>query len=147
MHCSRNYRWAFLGSEDISMPDLPMWIQSLVPSSSLHPPVCMGPSQVALVVKSLPANVGDIRNMGLIPGLGRSPGGRQGNPLQYSCLENPVDRGAWPATVHGVAELYKTEATFHACPLGCCCCWGYGRCRSSHPVQIKSEQMPVGKMS
>ena len=51
-------------------------------------------SQVALVVKNPPANAGDIRDMGLIPGLGRSPGGRYDNPLQYSCLENPMDRGA-----------------------------------------------------
>ena len=47
--------------------------------------------QVALVVKNPPANVGDIRDMGLIPGSGRSPGGRHGNPLQYSCLQNPMD--------------------------------------------------------
>ena len=44
------------------------------------------------------------RDLGLIPGLGRSPGGEHGNPLQYSCLENPMDRGAWLATVHGVAK-------------------------------------------
>ena len=50
--------------------------------------------QVVLVVKNLPANVGDIRDMDSIPGLGRSPGGGHGNPLQYSCLENPMDRGA-----------------------------------------------------
>ena len=55
-------------------------------------------SQVALVVKNLPANAGDV---GLIPGLGRLPGGGHGNPLQYACLENPMDRGAWWATVHG----------------------------------------------
>ena len=55
------------------------------------------------VVKNLPANVGDIRDMDLIPGSGRSPGGGHGNPFQYSCLENPMDRGAsWP-TVYGVA--------------------------------------------
>ena len=54
------------------------------------------------MVKSLPASAGDIRDMGSIPGLGRSPGGEYGNPLQYSCLENPVDGGAWWATVHGV---------------------------------------------
>ena len=48
-------------------------------------------------------NVGDL---GLIPGLGRSPGGGHGNPLQYSCLEDPMDRGAWQATVHGVAYIY-----------------------------------------
>ena len=50
-------------------------------------------SQVALVVKNLPENEGDARDMNSIPGLGRSPGGRHGNPLQYSCLENPMDRG------------------------------------------------------
>ena len=57
-----------------------------------------------LVVKSLPANAGDIGDMGSIPGLGNSPGGGNGNPLQCSCLENPMDRGAWWATVHGVAK-------------------------------------------
>ena len=61
-------------------------------------------SQVALVVKNLPANAGDIRDKGSIPELGRSRGGGHGNPLQYSCLENPMDRGAWWATVHGVAK-------------------------------------------
>ena len=63
-----------------------------------------GASQVALVVKNLPANEGDIRDMGLIPVFGRYPGGGHGNPLQYSCLENPMDRGAWRATVHGVSQ-------------------------------------------
>ena len=59
---------------------------------------------MALVVKNSPANAGDIREKGLIPGWGRSPGGGHGNPLQNSCLENPVDRGAWQAAVHGVAK-------------------------------------------
>ena len=58
-------------------------------------------SQMALVVKNPPANAG---NMCLIPGLGRSPGEGHGNPLQYSCLENPMDSGAWWATVHRVAQ-------------------------------------------
>ena len=58
------------------------------------------------VVKNPPANAGD---MGSIPRLGRSPEGGNGNPLQYSCLENPMDRGAWWATVHGVAKLDTTE--------------------------------------
>ena len=53
-----------------------------------------GASQVALVVKNPPANAGDIRDVGLILGLGRSPGGGHGNPVQYSCLENLMDRGA-----------------------------------------------------
>ena len=52
------------------------------------------------------ANVGDIRDMGSIPGLGRPLGEGNGNPLQYSCLENPMDRGAWRATVHGVAQSW-----------------------------------------
>ena len=56
------------------------------------------------MVKNPSANAGDIRDMSSIPGLGRSPGGRHSNPLQYSCLENPMDRGAWRATDHGVAK-------------------------------------------
>ena len=56
------------------------------------------------VVRNLPANTGYTRDVGSIPGLGRSPGGGQGNPLQYSCLENPMDRGAWQVTLHGVAK-------------------------------------------
>ena len=58
------------------------------------------------MVKNLPtnANAGDVRHTGLIPGLGRSPGEGNGNPLQFSCLENPMDRGAWWATVHRVAK-------------------------------------------
>jgi len=56
------------------------------------------------VVKNLPAKAGDIRDMGSVPGLGRSPGGGHGNQLQYSCLENPMDRGAWQAMVHKVAK-------------------------------------------
>ena len=52
-------------------------------------------SQVAIVVKNIPANAGDIRDVHSIPGLGRSPRERHGNPLQYSCLQNPMDRGAW----------------------------------------------------
>ena len=61
-------------------------------------------SQVALVVKNPPVYAGDIRDAGSIPGSGRSPGEGNGNPLQYSCLENPMDRGAWRATVRGVTK-------------------------------------------
>ena len=56
------------------------------------------------VIKNLPANAGDIRDSGSIRGLGRSPGGGNVNPLQKSCLKNPMDKGAWRATVHGVAK-------------------------------------------
>ena len=56
------------------------------------------------VIKNLPANAGDLRDVGLLPGLERSPGGGHGNPLQYSCLGNLMDRGAWPPTVHMVTK-------------------------------------------
>ena len=63
---------------------------------------------MALVVKNLPANAGDIRDMGSILGSGKSPGEENGTPLQYSFLENPMDRGAWRAIVHGA-----WQATVH----------------------------------
>jgi len=59
-----------------------------------------GASQMAQLVKNPPVNAGGAGDMGLIPEWGRSPGGRNGNPLQYSCLEKPLDRRAWRATVH-----------------------------------------------
>ena len=65
---------------------------------------CMGASQVVLVTKNMPTNAGDASDMGSIPGSGRSPGEGNSNLLQYSCLENPMDRGAWWAKVHGVAK-------------------------------------------
>ena len=68
------------------------------------------------MVKNLPASVGDVD---LIPGLKRSPGGGNDNPLQYSCLENPMDRGAWWVTVHGVTKN-QTELSTHSCTLS----WG-----------------------
>ena len=68
-------------------------------------------SQMVLVVKNLCANAGDLRDAGLIPELGRSPGGGNGNPPQYSCLENPMDRGAWRTIVHRVTEVDLTEVT------------------------------------
>ena len=71
-------------------------------------------SQVALVVKNLPANAGDIRDMGLISGSGRYPGEGNGNPLRYSCLENSMDRGARRTTVHGVTKSW-TWQTGWAC--------------------------------
>ena len=63
------------------------------------------------MVKNPPASTGDIKDVGSIPGSGRSPGGGHGNPLQYSCLENPMDRGAWRATVHRITESDTTEVT------------------------------------
>ena len=80
------------------------------------PCICQG-IQVAVVIKNLPANAGDIRDIALIPGSGRSPGEGHGNPLQYSCLENPMDRGAWWATGHRVAQsrTWLKQFTMHAC--------------------------------
>ena len=84
-----------------------------------------------LVVKKPPANAGDIRDLGSVPWLGKSSGGGNGNPLQYSCLENPMDRGAWRVTVHGVTKnwtpwkLPSTQAhthwasALHQTSLGC----------------------------
>ena len=70
-------------------------------------------SHVVLVVKNLSANAGDIRNNDSIPGLGRSPGGEHGNPLQHSCLENPKDKGVWCAIgLHRVA--HNTSEAIHA---------------------------------
>ena len=63
---------------------------------------------MVLVVKNPPTNAGDIRDLGLIPGWGRSPGGGHGNPLQYSCLDNHMERSSWKATA---TELDMTEVT------------------------------------
>ena len=63
-------------------------------------------SQVTLVVKNPPVNVRDIRDVGSIPGLGRSLGGEHGNPIQYSCLENPMERGTWKAMIHRVLKSW-----------------------------------------
>ena len=65
------------------------------------------------MVKNLPAHAAEVRNMGLIPGLGRCPGGGNGNPVQYSCLENPMNRGAWWVTVHQFSSVAQS------CPTLC----------------------------
>ena len=78
---------------------------------SLHVIIEIQASQVALVVKNPPANAGDT-DLSSTPGSGRPPGGGLGNPFLYSCLENPMDRGDWQATVHGVTESDMTEATY-----------------------------------
>ena len=66
----------------------------------------MGASPMAQWLKNLPANMGDAGDANLIPGLGRSPGGGHGNPFPYSCMETPMDRGTWLATVHGFAKSW-----------------------------------------
>ena len=70
------------------------------------------------MVKYLSANAGVVRDVSSIPRSGRSPGGGNGNPLQYSCLGNLVDRGDWWATVHGITESDMTEVTAHTCMYG-----------------------------
>ena len=77
-------------------------------------------SQVVVVVKNPPAHAGDTRGVGLIPGLGRSPEGGNGNPLQYSCLENSVGRRAWWATVHRVSKS-QTELSNHTHSVTAAC--------------------------
>ena len=71
------------------------------------------------MVKNLPAKAGDIKEVGLIPGSGRSPGGRHSNPFQYSCLKNPMDRGTWWATVHRITKSWTRlkRLIMHACIL------------------------------
>ena len=72
---------------------------------------------MVLVVKNLSASAGHLRDVGLIPGLGRCPGGGHGDPLQYSCLENLTERGAWWATVYGVRQNWTClkQLSMHAC--------------------------------
>ena len=103
----------------------------------LHAPNAWGPGlipgqgprgfPVGSVVKNLPANAGDTEDWGLIPGFGRIPGEGNGNPLQYFCLENPTDRGAWQATVHGVTKesgqdsMTKQQQQYELFPLHFLC--------------------------
>ena len=92
---SKSYTWIWCSA--YTGPQTPVHILLHWGSAALA-------SQMALVVKNLSANAVDIRNEGSIPGSGRSPGGGNGNPLQYSCLENPRDRGTWWARVPAVVQ-------------------------------------------
>ena len=75
----------------------------------------LGISRVVLGVKNMPASAGGVKDVGSTPGLGRSPAGGHGNPLQSSCLESPIDRGAWGSSPWGHKESGMPEATEHAC--------------------------------
>ena len=99
------------------------WTKVLEQARSQSRVWCRGPisylltSQVVLVVKNLPASAGDTRAWALIPGSVSSPGEENGNPPQYSCLEDPVERRAWQATAHGVSESGAAERThMHSLP-------------------------------
>ena len=94
----------------------PVWAfcsyaRAVLPLHLLNSVQLIGASQVALVVKNLPSNADDKRDSGSIPGSGISPGGEHGNPLQCSCLKNPMNRGAWGAKINGVTESDTTKAT------------------------------------
>ena len=96
-------------SEQLHQNCLPLRISHLC-----LPEVLTCSSQVALVVKNLPSSTGATGPVSLIPGSCRSPGEENGNPLQYSCMENCMDRGAWQATVHGVTESQsQIELSWH----------------------------------
>ena len=84
-------------------------------------------------VKNLPANAGDIREGGLI-GLGRSPGGEHGNPLQYLCLDNPLDREAWQATLHRVSKSWTQLKRLGDGQGGLACCNSWG-CKESDTTE------------
>ena len=87
--------------------------------------------QVALVVKNPSASAGDVRDSGSVPGSGKYPGGGHGNPLEYSCLENSMDRGAWRATVHKVAKSWTQLSNLVHTPSR----WVLGRLS---PLQLKT---------
>ena len=91
------------------------WEKTKLCAGDLYLPAGSLSFQAALVIKNTPANARDVRNLGSLPGSGRSPGGGLGNSLQYSCLENLIDREAWPATlVHRVAKCWM-RLSMHAC--------------------------------
>ena len=89
-----------------NIPTMCITTTTLTETTYCYQLLSTGHSVVALAVKNPCANAGDVRDLGSISGLGRSPGGRHGNPLQYSCLENPMDRGTWQAAVHGVTKSW-----------------------------------------
>ena len=98
VHLGKPFYWAWIKSQVLrQVVCQEQWVKPLLlPSNS--------ETQAAVVVKNLPANARDVRNAGSVPGLRRSPGEGNGSPLQYSRLENPMDRGAWWATVHRVTK-------------------------------------------
>ena len=98
-------------------PDIPLPVPKTGHFSFSPLGLHMGASQVALMVKNLPASAGDLRDMGLIPESGRSPGGGNGNPFQFSCLKNPMDRGAWQAQSIGYhSQKWLKQFSMYASP-------------------------------
>jgi len=105
--CVLDFLFCFMG---LLCPSLG-WCHIILILTALYYVLCA--LQMVLVVKNPPAKAGDVRDVCSIPRWGRSPGGGHGSPLWYSCLLNPMDRGAWQATVHRAAESDTTEATLH----------------------------------
>ena len=109
------------------------------------------------MVKNLPTNAGDSGDVSSIDGLGRSPGGRNGNPLHHSCLENPMNRGAWQATVHGVTKsqtwlgMHAQNHRTHRNPVSCICRlvyppprWFWSKSQTSYHFKIKNAMYFYG---
>ena len=104
-------------------------------------------SQVALLVKNLPAGAGDVRDVGSIPGWGRCAGGGHGHPLQYSCLENPLDREAWQATVPGVAQSQTRLRGLRSSGIGvmnCVSLYGTQESQQGRPQKDQSAERSRG---
>ena len=100
----RKHLYCSTGEEE-TLSELKFCTQQVVKLYFKKLVLIMGTSQGALMVKNSPANAGDAEDMGSIPGSRRSPGVGNGNPLQHACLENPMERGTWQATVHRVARV------------------------------------------
>ena len=111
--------WAFLPFVRLATLPPPVQLQVLLWNRSQSPYVGIWDCPGGANCKESPCQCRDVRVAGSIPGLGRSPGGGHGNPLQYSCLENPTDRGAWRATVHGVTQSWTRQKrlSMHSCTL------------------------------
>ena len=123
-HSWLGMKWALIQSSQVELVPLKQWLHILQSEPSktkeirktslLFKPTLGSPG--GTVVNNLPSNAGYTRDTGSIPGLGRSPGVGNGNPLQYSCLENSMDRGVWQATFYGVANK-GTQLSMH---MGAC---------------------------
>ena len=96
----------------------------------------------AVVVKNLPANARDVRDLDFIPGSRRSPGGGHGNPFQYSCLGNPKDRGAWLATVHGFTKKQTLLSDLAHSNIGTSLWWKFCMFLWRRALQIPYERLP-----
>ena len=116
--------YSFFPGQNFSRFFPKVWINTLK-TLDRHLLIKFWASQMVLVVNNMPVNAGDIRDVGSVPGSGRSPGGGHGNPFQYFCLEKSMDRGAWQVTVHGVAKsrTWLNDLAQHSNLGGCSPFW------------------------